>query len=204
MKTSVAKAGFGVGVLTPWSGWPSIGWSTQRVRFAGRRMAAHLEVRRLATIAIWSALAVAALAPVVMVALVTGPYRPMVVNTESMAPALEVGDVIVNEVVSPADLRPGDIVAYSDQMREGAVITERVLDVQYTGSTYDVTTASDATGRQSAWSIDDTSKVGRVAYRVPALGRLLAIPNGFVGGALLVALGVLLVGLVAHPLRLRL
>lgn len=152
--------------------------------------------------AIWLALGVAVLLPIAMIVLVTGDYRPMVVSADSMAPTLRPGDVIVNEVVAPADVRVGDIVSYSDGMRDGAVVTERVIEVQAGAGTFAFTTAADAGSPAEHWEIDRTGSLGRVAYHAPGVGRWVeTATSGFAGFALPFGLVTLLVGAVVRPLR---
>ncbi|MEQ1785758.1 MAG: signal peptidase I [Acidimicrobiales bacterium] len=163
----------------------------------------HLPHMRQA--AIWLALGLAFLLPVAMILLVTGDYRPMVVSSETMAPALQPGDVIVNEVVAPADVRVGDIVSYSDNMRAGAVVTERVIDVQAGAGTFSFVTAADTGTPAEHWEIEKTGRVGRVAFHAPGVGRWAeTATSGFVGVALLTGLVALLVGAVVRPLRAEL
>ncbi len=175
-------------------------WRPIRPRYVLRSYAS-----RWLGLMIWPALGLAAAAPVALILLVTGDYRPMVVNTDSMQPALENGDVIVNEVVAPAEIKVGDIVAYSDDLRGGAVITERVLEVSEQAGAYSFATTGDSSSRVEHWSIDQSGSVGRVAYRAPGLGRwLAAATSGLPGAALLAGITILVIGVLARPFRLDL
>src|SRR3954454_21210481 len=53
-----------------------------------------------------------------LVAIVTLPgvfgYQSLTVVSGSMTPTLGVGSVVIDEVISPADARPGDIVTFKD------------------------------------------------------------------------------------------
>jgi signal peptidase len=113
-------------------------------------------------------------------------WQPMTVLTGSMRPVLNPGDVVVDRMIAPADARPGDIVTFHDPTRGGELVTHRVRFVRRDGATVNVVTRGDANTASEHWSIADNGRIGRVAYRVPAvgwagqwlrtpLGRLLAI-----------------------------
>lgn len=151
---------------------------------------------------IWVTLAIAALVPVAMIVLVTGDYRPLVVSTTSMRPALEPGDVVINEVIAPSEARVGDIVAYADELRGGAVVMERVVEVEFGADAYAFKTADDTGSHADAWTLAETDQLGRVAYRAPGLGRwVVTATSGMTGALLLIGLTALLVGAVVRPLR---
>ena len=52
--------------------------------------------------------------------------RYYAVQSGSMAPALKVGDLLVDENIKASDLRPGDIVSYSSLSNPGLIISHRV------------------------------------------------------------------------------
>jgi signal peptidase I len=145
-------------------------------------------------LAIWPVLSLAALAPFALIFLLTGAHRPIQVSTDTMAPAIEAGDVIVNEIVPASDIRAGDVVVYSDRLRDGAVIVERVVTVTEDQGTYSFETSGHTSSRVERWSMAEGDRVGRVEYRVPGLARWIGLlTSGFAGltlpAGLLVGLG---------------
>lgn len=152
--------------------------------------------RLISGFGVWTALALALIVPVALIVMVTGDYRPMVVNSDTMAPTLEQGDVVINEVVSPAEVRVGDVVTYVDSLRGGAAIIERVTAVSESAGLYAFSTKGDASTRVEEWTVSAADSVGRVRFQGSGIGGLLQTPlSGLPLAAL--AIGLPLVLLVA-------
>jgi len=99
-------------------------------------------------------------------------WQPMTILTGSMRPALRPGDVVVDRMVAPTAVRPGDIVTFHDPNRAGKLVTHRVRFVARRGALVDVVTRGDANNVSERWSIAADGRIGRVAYRIPSLGYL--------------------------------
>jgi signal peptidase len=99
--------------------------------------------------------------------------RSLTVMSGSMEPALRVGDVVVNSRVSPADVRVGDIVTFTDPEGTGKLITHRVRRVRLADGTAHVVTKGDNTNSVERWDVPATGSFGRVEYRIPLLGFLV-------------------------------
>ena len=91
----------------------------------------------------------------------------------SMEPALGVGDVIINSRVSPAEVRVGDIVTFSDPEGTDKLITHRVRQLRIAKGTAHVVTKGDNTNAVERWDIPANGSLGRVEFRVPLLGFLV-------------------------------
>lgn len=116
--------------------------------------------------------------------------RAMSVLSGSMAPALEVGDLVVTRVVHPADLRAGELVTFRDPTRD-RFVTHRVQSIAWRGEFADVVTRGDANDAGEEWTIPADGTVGQVVLRLPAAGYALGAlgtPAGrlAVGGVALV------------------
>ena len=150
--------------------------------------------RLLCGLGVWAALALAVSVPVALIVLVTGDYRPMVVNTDAMAPTLEQGDVVINEVVAPGEIRVGDIVTYVDSLRGDAAIIERVTAVSESAGQFAFTTQGDASARAEQWTVSSADSVGRVRFQGAGIGGWLQNPvSGLPLAAIAIGLPVLLV-----------
>ncbi|TKJ20118.1 signal peptidase I [Blastococcus sp. CCUG 61487] len=116
--------------------------------------------------------------------------RAMSVLSGSMAPALEVGDLVVKRLVSPTELAAGDVVTYRDPARN-RYVTHRVQSIVWRGDLADVITRGDANEVGEEWSVPAEGTVGLVVLRVPAAGYVLAGLGTTVGQLVLgaVALG---------------
>ena len=122
-------------------------------------------------------------------------FRTLTVLSGSMSPAIETGDVVVTQKVSPEQLELRDVVTFRSPDTPGKLITHRVRKVRIDGDMVHVTTRGDANNNSEKWSVPTDGTVGLVRVRVPAVGYVLArIGNGkgrlifFVAPVLLLAL----------------
>jgi signal peptidase I len=95
--------------------------------------------------------------------------RPMTVLTGSMRPTIQPGDLVVDERISPSQLRVGDIVTFQEP-RGSRTITHRVRKVSISEGQARVTTRGDANDTVEKWQVPTTGNVGRVVYTVPKIG----------------------------------
>jgi signal peptidase I len=130
---------------------------------------ARMFARACLTFALWVALGLG----LGVVAIVTLPgvfgYQSLTVISGSMVPTLGVGSVVIDEVISPADARPGDIVTFKDPLRPRQ-LTHRLQKVRVSGDTFYMTTLGDANDVPEHWSVPRTGHIGRVVAHLPKLG----------------------------------
>lgn len=112
-----------------------------------------------------------------LIRIVLGVENPLfVVSSGSMYPTLNVGDFIVIQRATPAQLKIGDIVVFMDPYaRLKAPIVHRIVNIFVDESgNYKIATVGDAVGvgvdRFSPW--DASLLVGRVIMRIPYIGNL--------------------------------
>ena len=101
-----------------------------------------------------------------------GGHRTLNMLTGSMAPAIEPGDVVLDDVVAPRELRVGDIVTFPDSRRRGRLVTHRVRSVAVANGRAYVVTRGDANNASERWSVSADGELGRVAYTVPKVAYL--------------------------------
>jgi signal peptidase len=99
--------------------------------------------------------------------------RSLTVLSGSMDPALKVGDIVIDSQVSPAEVRVGDIITFSDPEGTDKLITHRVRRLRITDGTAHVVTKGDNTNAVERWEMPAAGSLGRVEYRVPLLGFLV-------------------------------
>lgn len=120
--------------------------------------------------------------------------RLLIVRSDSMAPAVAAGDLILTRMVRPGDVAVGDVVTFQDPTREGTLVTHRVIQIQRHGDRYDVVTRGDRNSGTESWSIPANGRLGKLRLRLPSLG----YPLGWVGSgpvrSALVVVGSLLLG----------
>lgn len=108
-------------------------------------------------------------------------YQPYAVRSGSMAPALEVGDLAIGERVPADAIRAGDIVARA--LPGGPTIAHRVVTVGAGDDGPRITTRGDANAANDPVAATAAEIRGRIAWRVPAAGYLVATlstPSGSV------------------------
>jgi signal peptidase len=103
---------------------------------------------------------------------------PIVFRSDSMSPAISSGDLAVARSVSAGDVGVGDIVSVTN--RAGDRITHRVAAVEPYGSSIRLTLQADASDVPDAEAYDVT-KVDKVLFTVPLLGRVVGGMSGAMG-----------------------
>lgn len=108
-------------------------------------------------------------------------YGVFAVRSGSMNPALEVGDLVVTRLVDPWAIAPGDVITIDAGSR--VVVTHRVVAVQATDDGPVFTTRGDANATPDPVAARADQLHGRVDWRVPILGfvlAMIAMPAGIV------------------------
>jgi signal peptidase len=141
----------------------------------------------------WTLLGLGLGAILALVAPLAFGARTLTVLSGSMEPALHTGDAVVSTPIRPLDARPGDIVTFHDPARGGALVTHRLRSVRARGGRVEAVTKGDANNAVERWSVPADGEIGRVAYRVPAVGHLLARVRTRTGMLLLVVAPLLLI-----------
>jgi signal peptidase I len=118
----------------------------------------------------------------------------LVVLSGSMEPALATGDVVIESRISPLDARIGDVVTFRDPERPERLITHRVRSVRARASEVSFTTKGDANNTVESWQIPREGGIGRVGYRIPKLGYVVAWISGPAARLFLVIIPALLLG----------
>lgn len=128
------------------------------------------QLRRGATLAaIVVSAGLVALMAVALLSSILG-YRMLVVRSDSMAPALRTGDLIVTRLQRPASVGTGAIVTFADQSRGGKLVTHRVVAQERADGLINFTTRGDANDGEEHWSVASSGRVGQLALRVPRIG----------------------------------
>jgi signal peptidase len=155
-------------------------------------------IRLAAVTGLRFAAAAAAAAVVVLIVAAAAPtalgLRSFTVLTGSMRPGLQVGDVVVEELVTPEQLRLGDVVTFSSPDAPRRLITHRVRSVAIRDGVAAVRTRGDANTTGEAWSIGTSQRLGRVVRRVPAIGYVAVYSRRPIARVLLLVLPALMLG----------
>ncbi len=123
------------------------------------------------------------------VAIVVLDVTPIVVRSDSMAPEIERGDLVLARSASAGDVEVGDVISVTD--RAGVRVTHRVATVDPYGSSIQFTLKGDANTVPDAQVYNETS-IDKVVWSAPRLGYPMGVAIGpigvFVGGLLVAAL----------------
>lgn len=133
----------------------------------------HPRLRRVSLFVLW--LGLGALFAALFAA--AGPLalgdRSFTMRSGSMAPAIETGDVVVTEPISPLSARVGDIVTFRDPEGSGKLFSHRVQAIRPEGEEVLFTTRGDANTSTERWNVPADGSVGKVLYTVPKIGYAL-------------------------------
>jgi signal peptidase I len=136
------------------------------------------------------ALLMAAVAPLAV------GLRTYAVQSGSMTPAIDTGDLVIARTITPTDASVGDIVMFKDPEGTGKLISHRVRAVHEQGGRSYFVTRGDANTGFEHWNVPDAGTIGEIVYRVPKLGFVLgSIGSGPGRIGLVVLPAVLLLGL---------
>ena len=143
----------------------------------------------------WSVLAIIALVVAVFAFVHFSPdYAMYSVRTESMNPAIKMGDMIVTGPLNglfSGELQPGEVVTY---IRNEELITHRVVSVD--GNT--LLTKGDAMEESDPWTVAMSDVSGAYLFKIPYGGYLANFIRTKLGWFLVVILpSMLLVGLIS-------
>jgi len=100
----------------------------------------------------------------------------LAIASGSMRPALEVGDLVIIQGVSPADIQIGDIIVFDSP--QGGRTIHRVTNIQtQPNGTIQFKTQGDANPTEDIYWTPEQNVHGRVSYRIPYLGWLALDPT---------------------------
>jgi signal peptidase len=140
--------------------------------------------RRARTFALWLFLGALFTALLAAAAPLAIGDRSFTLRSGSMTPALETGDVVVTEPISPLSAQVGDIVTFVDPEGTGKLFSHRVQSIRPAGDVVHFVTRGDANTSVERWSVPANGSVGKVLYRVPKIGYALVwttTPEGRIG-----------------------
>jgi len=125
---------------------------------------------------------VALFAAAIVFVTVSPDYDARIVRSESMKPALEIGDVVVTGPVSTIEqVKPGMIISF---LRGTEVVAHRVVSVSEEG----IVTRGDAVEDVDRWLVPFSDVKGRYLLRVPYLGFIAKFIRTPLGWGLVVIL----------------
>ena len=99
--------------------------------------------------------------------------RLMSIQTPSMKPTIDDGDLIVSTAVDPEDLRPKDIITYWTNIKGERVLNTHRIENIYDGGDFLIfETKGDANTSVDPLTVDSRELVGKYQFRIPGLGKV--------------------------------
>ena len=120
-------------------------------------------------------------------------YTPLMVQTESMSPTFNAGDLIIIKAYDPAKLQEGDIITFHTIINnEYALTTHRIEHIEENGGVRSYTTKGDNNAIPDTHIIADGDIVGKYVARAAGLGKVMAFLSSSTGFLVVIVLPMLL------------
>lgn len=119
--------------------------------------------------------------------------RPFSIQTDSMYPTFEPGDLIVSVDADGDELRTGDIITYWTVINGERVLnTHRITDIYDGGNHLIFATKGDNNTTADALTVHESEVVGKYVFRVPGIGKVFDFLQTSTGFFLIVVIPVFL------------
>ncbi len=120
-------------------------------------------------------------------------YTPLSVQTESMEPTFEAGDLIIIKKVDPSTLHEGDIITFHTIiMNQYALNTHRISEIHDDNGYRTYVTKGDNNQVSDTHIIADGDIVGRYVTRIAGFGRVMDFLSGSAGFLIVIVLPMLI------------
>ena len=109
-------------------------------------------------------------------------YTPLVVESNSMSPTFNAGDMIVIQKCDTSELKEQDIICFHTIIQnEYALNTHRIVKIIEQNGARSYTTRGDNNAAEDTHIISDGDIVGRYVTRIPLLGHVMNFLSGSFG-----------------------
>ena len=120
-------------------------------------------------------------------------FTPMTVQSDSMSPTFNQGDLIVIKQCDTADLQVGDIVTFHTIVdNQYALNTHRIVAVDELNGMHSFTTKGDNNDIADQHVISDGDIVGQYVFKIPYLGTVMDILSSSAGFLIIIVIPMLL------------
>jgi signal peptidase I len=149
---------------------------------------------RAGAVVLWPALGLACTGLLAIGVTRVAGYQTFTILSGSMEPAIGTGDLVLDERISAADARVGDVITFPEPGTR-RLITHRLVHKRVASGLARMRTKGDANDAPERWSIPADGQIGRVAFSVPKGGYVSAYVNGRDVQLMLVVVPALLLGI---------
>lgn len=120
-------------------------------------------------------------------------YTPLMVQTQSMSPTFNAGDLIVIKACNPHTLRVGDIITFHTIINnEYALNTHRIESIDEEGGYRQYVTKGDNNDIVDTHIIQDSDIVGKYVLKASGLGKVMTFLSSSAGFLIVIVLPMLL------------
>ncbi len=99
-------------------------------------------------------------------------YKAYIVNTNSMEPTIEVGDIVIIKKVKAEKLNQGDVITFT---QEGEVITHRITKIETEEKSTQYVTKGDNNNTEDTLKIKYEDIIGKEILTIPQLGKAMQL-----------------------------
>lgn len=99
-------------------------------------------------------------------------YKAYIVDTNSMEPTINVGDIVIVKKVKEDKLKQGDVITFTE---EGEVITHRITKVETEENGTQYVTKGDNNNTEDTFKIRYNDIIGEEILTIPRLGKTVQI-----------------------------
>lgn len=129
-------------------------------------------------------------------------YSPMIVLSDSMHPYIQMGDLILDKSVDPAELEVGDVITFFDPASQShSVVTHRIVEIVSEGGVNYFRTQGDFNNVADQDLVPFDNVVGIYLFRIPSAGNIAMWLQTTPG--LIVCVAVPIILLVAYDLLMK-
>lgn len=120
-------------------------------------------------------------------------FTPLMVETQSMAPTFNAGDLIIIKACDPADLKEGDIITFHTIINnEYALNTHRIDSINDSNGYREYVTKGDNNDIADTHIILDADIVGKYVTKASGLGKVMMFLSSSTGFLIVIVLPMLL------------
>lgn len=122
-----------------------------------------------------------------------GGFTPLTVQSESMEPTFGENDLIIIQQCDPSTLQVGDIVTFHTIIdNQYALNTHRIVSINEVNGMNSYTTKGDNNDMADQHVIADGDIVGKYAFKIPYLGKVMDVLSSTWGFLIIIVLPMLL------------
>ncbi len=120
-------------------------------------------------------------------------FTPLAVQSDSMSPTFEAGDLIVIQACDPSTLEEGDVITFHTIVdNKYALNTHRIDSIAEAAGARSYTTKGDNNAVTDTHIISDVDIVGKYVFRLPGVGRVMDFLSSSTGFLVVVVVPMLL------------